>query len=113
MVRFLERSEHGRYTVTRLTIPLNDQQREVLLAAAARRMHTLYDTGFNMSSRRQFCSRFVHEVIEEATSIQLGEVETFRTLLQENSDPSLTFWRFWYFGRIPWQRRTVTPASLL
>jgi len=23
------------------------------------------------------------------------------------------FWRAWYFGSIPWQRETVTPASVL
>jgi len=25
----------------------------------------------------------------------------------------LGFWKVWYFGRIPWQRETVTPASVL
>ncbi|MGO4320416.1 hypothetical protein [Pseudomonas sp. KB_12] len=55
----------------------------------------------------------MREVIHEATNIQLGKVETFASLLQDNADPNLAFWRLWYFGRIPWQRRTVTPASLL
>ncbi|NWD67315.1 YebB family permuted papain-like enzyme [Pseudomonas gingeri] len=113
MTRFLERSEHGRCAVARLTTQLDDRHRSLLAAAADRRMGTFYDTGFNISSRRQFCSRFVREVIQEATDIQLGEVETFATLLQENPDPKLAFWRVWYFGRIPWQRRTVTPASVL
>lgn len=62
---------------------------------------------------RQFCSRFVREVVAQATAIKLGEVETFSTLLQRNLDVSLNFWRCWFLGRIPWQRRTVTPASLL
>jgi hypothetical protein len=113
LTRFLARSDHGRCAVARLPLPLDDQQRAMLVAAASRRMGTFYDTGFNMSSRRQFCSRFVREVIDEATNIQLGEVETFETLLRHNVDPNLAFWRLWYFGRIPWQRRTVTPASLL
>lgn len=113
MTRFLERSEHGRCAVARLTTPLNDRHRSELVSAADRRMGAFYDTGFNISSRRQFCSRFVREVIQEATDIQLGEVETFATLLQDNPDPKLAFWRFWYFGRIPWQRHTVTPASVL
>ncbi|MGT2509783.1 YebB family permuted papain-like enzyme [Cupriavidus basilensis] len=110
---FLKRSEHGRCAVARLTIPLSDTHRSMLIAAAVRRMGTLYDTGFNVNSRRQFCSRFVREVIQEATDIQIGEVETFAMLLRRNSAPRLAFWRLWYFGRIPWQRRTVTPASLL
>ncbi|WP_248800381.1 YebB family permuted papain-like enzyme [Pseudomonas sp. MWU13-2105] len=113
MSRFLERSEHGRCTVARLAAPLDDRHRRGLVSAAERRMGTFYDTGFNIHSRRQFCSRFVREVIQEATDILLGEVETFATLLQDNPDPKLAFWRVWYFGRIPWQRHTVTPASVL
>jgi len=75
MTRFLARSEQGRCAVARLTSPLNDRHRSELMSAAERRMGTFYDTGFNISSRRQFCSRFVREVIQEATDIQLGEIE--------------------------------------
>ncbi len=82
-----------------------------------RRIGVVYDTGFNLASRRQFCSRFVREVVREvvceATRIVLGDVETFDTLLHRNPDHPLGFWRIWYFGRIPWHRRTVTPASIL
>lgn len=73
----------------------------------------MYDTGFDLHSRRQFCSRYVREVIEEATGIQVGEVETFAGLLSRKPQTELGFWRVWYFGQIPWQRETVTPASLL
>ncbi|MFL6610274.1 MAG: YebB family permuted papain-like enzyme [Pseudomonas sp.] len=111
--RFIQRSEHGRCAVARLTLPLTYAQRKALQKAVDHRLGTFYDTGFNIDSRRQFCSRFVREVIDEATNIQVGNVETFATLLQDNADPNLAFWRLWYFGRIPWQRRTVTPASLL
>ncbi|WP_447769688.1 YebB family permuted papain-like enzyme [Pseudomonas kilonensis] len=113
LARFLRRSEHGRCAVARLTRPLTDTQRTALKNAADHRLGTFYDTGFNIGSRRQFCSRFVREVIHEATNIQLGKVETFASLLQDNANPNLAFWQLWYFGRIPWQRRTVTPASLL
>jgi hypothetical protein len=80
---------------------------------AARREGIFYDTGFDLHSRRQFCSRFVHEVIEEATGVRVGEVETFSQLLAKQPDANVRFWRFWYFGHIPWSRETVTPASLL
>ncbi|UZE15466.1 YebB family permuted papain-like enzyme [Pseudomonas sp. B21-054] len=113
LTQFLKRSEQGRCAVARLALPLTDTQREALQAAVGDRLGTFYDTGFNIHSPRQFCSRFVREVIDEATNIQLGKVETFATLLQDNADPKLNFWRLWYFGRIPWQRHTVTPASLL
>lgn len=110
---FVQRSEHGRCAVARLNSPLTPAQCQLLVAAAARRMGRLYDTGFNLHSSRQFCSRFVREVLHEATEIEVGEVETFATLLQRNPNPQLTFWRLWYLGRIPWQRSTVTPANVL
>ena len=89
-----------------------EQQRRVA-AAAHRRCGVVYDTGFNLHSKRQFCSRYVREVLGEATGTQLGHTQTFTDLLQQQPDAPLWFWRLWYFGRIPWNRETVTPASLM
>ena len=113
MSRFLARSDRGACVIARLKQPLDAEQRRRLVDAAMRRTGVVYDTGFNLASRRQFCSRFVREVVRDATQIVLGDVETFDTLLRRNPDHPLGFWRIWYLGRIPWQRRTVTPASLL
>lgn len=111
--RFVARSEGGRLALARLaTPPTADEQRRVH-AAAERRIGTLYDTGFNLRSRRQFCSRYVREVLGDATGVELGDVETFATLLERRPGAKLGFWRLWYFGRIPWGRETVTPASLI
>lgn len=111
--RFIDRSTDGRVAVSRLRTPLARTQVERLLNAVERRLGTFYDTGFNLHSRRQFCSRFVREVLDEATGIQVGEVETFAQLLNRRPGADLSFWTAWYFGRIPWSRETVTPASLL
>ncbi|HDR9498957.1 TPA: YebB family permuted papain-like enzyme [Burkholderia cepacia] len=113
MSRFLARSDRGACVIARLKQPLDAEQRRRLVDAAMRRTGVVYDTGFNLASRRQFCSRFVREVVRDATRIVLGDVETFDTLLRRNPGHPLGFWRIWYFGRIPWRRRTVTPASLL
>jgi hypothetical protein len=51
--------------------------------------------------------------VAEATGILIGEVESFATLLSRRPDTDLCFWRAWYFGRIPWSREAVSPASLL
>ncbi len=110
--RFMARSKNGRVAVSRLGM-LNQQQRDRLRQAAATRSGVLYDTGFDLHSRRQFCSRYVREVLGEATGIMVGDVENFSTLLAKNPHADLAFWRVWYFGYIPWQRETVTPASLL
>lgn len=111
--RFVARSENGRVAVRRLEQPLNSQQQQAIKTAAERRFGVLYDTGFNLQSSRQFCSRYVREVLQESTGIQVGETETFAQLLASNPQANLDFWRVWYFGNIPWQRQTVTPASLL
>lgn len=110
---FVHRSEKGRVAVTRLAAPLDEQQQSKLKLAIAERNGILYDTGFDLHSKRQFCSRYVREVVDESTGVTLGEVEDFSTLLKRNPKADQSFWRTWYFGNIPWQRETVTPASLL
>ena len=111
--RFVGRSDAGRVAITRLRVPLDGQQRVKPRQAVAVRRNILYDTGFDLHSRRQFCSRYVREVLRDAAGVELGEVESFSTLLNRNPEADLRFWKIWYFGQIPWQRETVTPASLL
>lgn len=113
LAKFLARSEGGRVEISRLNAPLSRAQQRTLVLAADKRLGTLYDTGFDLHSSRQFCSRYVFEVVREATGIEVGQVETFGSMLAKNPDTGLGFWRLWYFGRIPWQRETVTPASVL
>ncbi|WP_083941027.1 YebB family permuted papain-like enzyme [Pseudoduganella violaceinigra] len=113
LARFIARSEDGRVEISRLNSPLSAEQQNALVAAAEKRIGVFYDTGFDLHSRRQFCSRYVHEVVQEATGVQVGQVQTFGNMLAQNPDTKLNFWRLWYFGRIPWERETVTPASVL
>ncbi len=114
LARFVARSEGGRVAVMRLNATLTDAQREAVKQAATARMGVFYDTGFDLHSKhREFCSRFAREVLFEAAGAEVGEVETFAHLLQRNPSAGLGFWRVWYFGAIPWQRETVTPASQL
>jgi len=110
---FVARSHEGRFVVRRLPRALTAGEQARLRAAADRRMGLFYHTGFALRSKRQFCSKFVHEVLAEACGEKIGEIETFATLLARNPQASLRFWRIWYFGRIPWQRETITPDSLL
>ncbi len=111
--RFVARSKDGRVAVSRPAFVMDQQQVGKLREAVAARAGILYDTGFDLHSRRQFCSRYVREVLQEATGIAFGRVESFSTLFADNPQADLGFWRIWYFGYIPWQRETVTPASLL
>ena len=111
--RFVARSAGGRVAVMRLPTPLTEAQQIAVVAAAAQREHVFYDTGFDAHSRRQFCSRYVREVLQEGAGVEVGRVETFRQLLADAPQADVGFWRVWYFGCIPWQRETVTPASVL
>lgn len=111
--RFVARSAQGRVAVRRLPNPLSIDEQSSIHLAAQRRLRTFYDTGFNLYSRRQFCSRFVREILMEATGREVGKVEQFSDFLTQNPDVDLMFWRLWYFGKIPWERQTITPASLL
>ncbi|WP_277189657.1 YebB family permuted papain-like enzyme [Caballeronia sp. BR00000012568055] len=111
--RFLARSEGGRVAVARLNRTLTAGEETRLINAARGRVGIWYDTGFDLHSRRQFCSRFVHEVLAEATGLAVGEAQRFDELLAQQPAAALGFWRLWYLGRIPWQRQTITPASVL
>jgi hypothetical protein len=111
--RFVARSAGGRIAVMRLPTPLTEAQQIAIVAAAAQREHVFYDTGFDARSHRQFCSRYVREVLQQGAGIEVGRVETFEQLLASAPQADVGFWRAWYFGSIPWQRETVTPASVL
>jgi hypothetical protein len=111
--RFVARSAGGRVAVMRLPTPLTPAQQIAIVAAAVQREHVFYDTGFDARSHRQFCSRYVREVLQQGAGVDVGRVETFEQLLASAPQADLGFWRAWYFGSIPWQRQTVTPASVL
>lgn len=110
---FLARTCNGELAVRRLKRPLADTDIDCLKQAAAARKGGWYHLGFNFDSSRQFCSKFVYQVFRDALGIELGQVQTLRQLLDQNPQASVGFWRVWYLGFIPWQRRTVTPASQL
>ena len=111
--RFLNRSEGGRFEIRRPERALSPEEVERLKAFVAAKKGTWYDLGFNAQSKRQFCSRFAREALHEATGEWVGKEETFRELIARNPKTPLWFWKTWYFGRIPWERKTITPSNLL
>ncbi|MEO6741604.1 MAG: YiiX/YebB-like N1pC/P60 family cysteine hydrolase [Chthoniobacteraceae bacterium] len=111
--RFVGRSENGRFLVRRLRGGLSPDAVTRLRAASDHRMGVMYDTGFRYDSPRQYCSKLVFDCYLEATGQGVGKVETFREMLAENPGAPVDFWRRWFFGRIPWERRCVTTTSQL
>lgn len=111
--RYLRRS-YGRWVaVRRISQNLNANQTQLLRNACDKRMGRWYDFGFNYDSPRLFCSKFVFDVYREAINIEVGSLQSFEDLFRPDTNQSLWFWRMWFFGEIPWSRRTVTPASQL
>lgn len=112
LTRFIQRSADHRYGIRRLSTHLSDQQKAALIAQVTSRLNKFYHTGFDYNSSRQFCSKFVFDIYQSALSIKIGEIETFGELLSKNPNAKLNFWKLWFIGQIPWERATVTPASL-
>jgi hypothetical protein len=108
---FLARSKGGWCTIRRLKTGLTGAQIAALKAQCDTRMNIAYDTGFDYRRGRLFCSKFVYDVYHDALGVNLGELETFSHLLARNPKADVAFWKGWFFGKIPWQRVTVTPAS--
>lgn len=111
LANFIARSDDGWCAIRRLKTGLTELQVSALRAQCDARMGVVYHPGFRYESRRQFCSKFVYDVYQTALGIKIGELETFSHLLDRNPEAGLGFWRVWFFGRIPWNRLTVTPAS--
>ena len=109
---FIQRSAGQRYAVRRLRGGLTVKQKLAIMEQVPARLNKFYHTGFKYESSRQFCSKFVFDIYKEALSIPIGDVETFEELLNSNPNAKLTFWKLWFLGSIPWERKTVTPASL-
>ncbi|OMH32200.1 YiiX/YebB-like N1pC/P60 family cysteine hydrolase [Motiliproteus sp. MSK22-1] len=110
---FLSRTCNNEVVIRRLKSGLLDSDIDQLRLAANKRMGKWYHLGFDYDSPRQFCSKFVYQVFSDALGVRLGKLETLEQLLEQNPQASVGFWRIWYFGLIPWKRRTVTPASQL
>ena len=103
--RFVGASDKGRFLVRRLRGGISADGVDRLRAATARRMGVVYDPGFKYDSQRQYCSKFVFDCFHEATGQQVGRLETFADMLAENPRAPVAFWRAWFLGRIPWERR--------
>jgi Permuted papain-like amidase enzyme, YaeF/YiiX, C92 family len=111
--RFLARSDAGRFCIRRLQGGLTPEQTQRLRDEADRRMGKIYHLGFDFDSNRAFCSKLVYESFRDALGLEVGRLETFHELFQRNPSAPTGFWQLWFFGFIPWQRRTVTTTSQL
>ncbi len=109
---FLKNSAQYRFEVRRLSRPLEKSELVHLRSKAKSLLGQWYDLGFNFDSNRVFCSKFVY-LVYQSIGIEVGELQTFHQLMRDNPKSPVGFWKLWYLGSIPLDRRTISPASQL
>ncbi len=120
---FVDRAK-GKIAVSRLkNKKLSRRDLEELRYSSKERLGIYYHLGFKLRSSKQFCSKFVWEIFQEALGVEIGKVETFQELLDSHPDEAsreqaVRFFNVWFFRwaipfvtNIPWERETVTPKS--
>ena len=113
LCNFIDRSLNEQVEVRRFQLRLNKNILKDMKSSAEERLGYYYDTGFNYDNEtRMYCSKFVYQIYEDV-DIQVGKIESMKDLLESNLNADVDFWKTWYLGRIPWERRIITPASLL
>lgn len=113
LCKYLNRTQDQRFAIRRLKNSLTQTQLTSLKENLSSQMGVLYDTGFDYDGSGLFCSKMVYDAFDQALGIQVGQIKSFREVLEENPNGSLTFWKWWFIGSIPWDRRTVTPKDQL
>lgn len=111
--KFVAHADDQRFTIRRPMKNLTLAEKIQLRQSAASRIGKLYHLGFKYDSSRLYCSKLVYDSYLEATERKVGRIETFREVLAANPDAPLWFWRLWFMGFIPWERRCVTTTSEL
>jgi sterol desaturase/sphingolipid hydroxylase (fatty acid hydroxylase superfamily) len=109
---YLKSSAEYKFEIRRFHRPLTPDEVATLRKISDGLFHKIYNFGFDFDSPRYFCSKFVY-VVYKSIGIEVGTLQTFNELFQVNPQTETSFWKFWFFGSIPWERRTVTPASQL
>lgn len=109
---FIKNSADFRFEVRRLNRPLEKSELIQLRKTAKSMLGHWYDLGFNYDSKRLFCSKFAY-LTYQSIGIEVGELQTFKQLMEANPRAPQNFWKAWYLGSIPWERHTVSPASQL
>jgi hypothetical protein len=109
---FFDHDVRGQWSLKRFEKAWSQTEISQLRTAVEKRLGFPYDLGFNYAARyTKFCSKFVFEVVKEARGLDLGYFQTFRSMLAGLDASVLKFWNYWFFGKIPFERLTITPAS--
>ncbi|MGE0631386.1 MAG: YiiX/YebB-like N1pC/P60 family cysteine hydrolase [Pseudobdellovibrionaceae bacterium] len=114
LCRYIDKAYNNLWSVNRLAdVNFTREQLDRLNKEVNTRLNVPYHLGFDFDSKtRQYCSKFVYEIYLNAFQTEAGKIEKIRDLVEKNPDPELiSFWKKWFLGNIPMERRIVTPAS--
>jgi len=110
--KFIDNSHGGQLEIYRVeNLSYNDILE--LKKASNSYMRIPYDLCFNYDSKWLYCSKFVYLTYLNALKIKIGKVETFRDMIESNPNFNLAFWRLWYLGRIPWDKKCISISSII
>jgi len=127
LCKFLRHGKDSHFAVTRLKVFKDESERSPrfklpvripLVSMIQDLLGTFYHLGFKLESKRQFCSKFVWQLYQDTLNVDIGRVETVEELVRKNlaghefEKSDRKFWRWWFMGRIPWKRKTITPESI-
>lgn len=112
LCHYLKGSSRYNFEVRRLKSSLTASEVERMRSASASMLFKLYDLGFDFDSDKLFCSKFAY-LVYQSIGVEIGQIQTLKQLLEENPNGPVEFWKIWFLGNIPWERRTISPASEL
>lgn len=111
LCRFLKKAKKWHYAILRPNFNVKFDDLADVRRLLEQRLGVSYDLGFDYESEKLFCSKMVYDVYRKVFDIEIGSIKTFQQIFEENPESSLSFWNIWFFGKIPWERRTVTPKD--
>lgn len=108
---WLARGEGGHYVVKRPRAPLSATQAERLRRSAKAFEGKPYDTAFEWSDRRIYCSELVWKLFDRALGVQLGERQKLGDFALD--DPLVrTALRERYGKAVPLQETVISPQAM-
>lgn len=118
---FLKKSHNNALAIRRFVFlnqhPLSFEQVQSLFEEAIKRLGMPYDAYFDLDNpKKQYCSKFAYEIFLSALGYEIGKIEVFREYMtniksSEDAKKALRFWNLWFFKKIPYEQRVVSPHS--
>lgn len=113
LCEYLRRTRNQQVEIRRLKSKLSFADKMLLWGVMQTKLGVAYDLTFDFNSKGQYCSKLVYQVYKTALGIEIGKIQTFRELYEEVPEGSQKYFDYWFLGKIPWERETITPKSQL